>query len=34
MTEEHKQRAAEVLRAQGGHFINFMGRFTSERLVS
>jgi hypothetical protein len=33
-TEERKQRAAEVLLAQGGHFINFMGRFTSERLAA
>jgi hypothetical protein len=32
-TEERKQRAADVLRSQGGHFINFMGRFTSERLT-
>ena len=32
-TEERKQRAAELLRAQGAHFVNYMGRFTSERLV-
>jgi hypothetical protein len=32
-TDERKVRAADVLRRQGGHFINFMGRFTSERLA-
>lgn len=31
-TEERKQLAAAALKAQGGDFIHFMGRFTSERL--
>jgi hypothetical protein len=31
-TEERKQRAAEILREHGGHFINFFGREV-ERLV-
>ena len=31
-TEERKQRAAEILRQQGGHFINFFGRLQVERL--
>lgn len=32
-TEERKERAAETLHAQGARFVNFMGRFTSERIV-
>jgi hypothetical protein len=32
-TEERKRRAAEVFREHGGRFVNFMGRWTSERLV-
>ena len=31
-TEERKQRAAEILRQHGGHFINFFGREV-ERLA-
>ena len=31
-TEERKQRAAEILRQHGGHFINFFGRLEIERL--
>ena len=31
-TEERKQRAAEILRLHGGHFINFFGRFEIEQL--
>jgi hypothetical protein len=33
-TEERKERAAEILQTHGAHFINFMGRFTIERLDS
>ncbi len=32
-TEERKQRAADILREHGGHFINFMGRYTIEQLA-
>ena len=32
-TEERKQRVAQILREHGGHFINFMGRFTIEQLA-
>jgi hypothetical protein len=32
-TEERKQLAATMLRTHGGHFVNFMGGLTSERLV-
>ena len=32
-SEERKRRAAEILREHGGHFINFMGRFTIEQLA-
>jgi hypothetical protein len=31
-TEERKQRAAEILRLHGGHFINFFGRLKIEQL--
>jgi hypothetical protein len=31
-TEERKQRAAQLLREHGGHFITFQGRFTVEEL--
>jgi hypothetical protein len=31
-TEERKQRAAEILRQHGGHFINFFGRLEIEQL--
>jgi hypothetical protein len=31
-TEERKQRAAEILRDHGAHFVNFMGRFAIEVL--
>src|SRR5713101_7767598 len=31
-TEERKQRAAEILRQHGGHFIKFFGRLEVERL--
>jgi hypothetical protein len=31
-TEERKQRAAEILRQHGGHFINLFGRLEIERL--
>jgi hypothetical protein len=31
-TEERKQRAAEILRLHGGHFINFFGKLQIEQL--
>jgi hypothetical protein len=31
-TEERRQRAAEILRQHGGHFINFYGRLRIEQL--
>jgi hypothetical protein len=31
-TEERKQIAAGLLTSHGAHFVNFMGRFTSERM--
>jgi hypothetical protein len=33
LTEERKQRAAEILRQHGGHFINFFGGLEIERLA-
>jgi hypothetical protein len=33
-TEERKQRAGEAIRGCGGHFINFLGRFTREVLAA
>ena len=33
-TEERKMRAADLLRAHSGHFINFLGRFTREEIAS
>ena len=32
-TEERKRLATDVLRQHGGHFINFLGHLTIERLV-
>jgi hypothetical protein len=32
-TEERKERAAEILRKHGAHFINFMGQLTIEQLA-
>jgi hypothetical protein len=32
-TEERKDRAAQILRDYGAHFINFKGRFTIEQLA-
>lgn len=32
-TEERKQLAARLLENDGGHFVNFLGRFTIEVLV-
>ena len=31
-TAELKERAARILREHGGHFINFLGRFTREAI--
>ena len=31
-TDERKQRAAEILRQHGGHFINFFGNLQLEQL--
>ncbi|HEX5385764.1 MAG TPA: hypothetical protein VFW66_03600 [Gemmatimonadales bacterium] len=32
-TPERKTKAADILRQHGGHFINFLGRFTIESLT-
>ncbi len=32
-TEERKQLAARLIENDGGHFVNFLGRFTIESLV-
>lgn len=32
-TEERKRLAARLLEKDGGHFVNFLGRFTIEALV-
>lgn len=32
-TDERKTRAAGIVRDCGGHFINFLGRFTREEIV-
>jgi hypothetical protein len=32
-TEERKRLAADILRQHGGHFINFFGRLTVEKLT-
>jgi hypothetical protein len=32
-TEERKARAADILRAHGGHFITYFGRLTIERIA-
>jgi hypothetical protein len=33
LTEERKSLAARLLEEHGGHFVNFLGRFTIEMLV-
>ena len=34
LTDDRKQRAAQIIRDHGGHFINFLGRFTREEIAS
>lgn len=34
LSEERKERAATILGEHGGHFINFLGRFTIEKIAS
>jgi hypothetical protein len=33
LTDERKERAGQILREHGGHFINFLGRFAREELA-
>ena len=33
LTDDRKERAGQILREHGGHFINFLGRFTREEIA-
>ncbi len=33
LTDDRKERAGQILREHGGHFINFLGRFAREEIA-